>query len=248
MKIQVNSKHLAFFILTFILATIVGTLSHEGGHIATAKYYGYKTTLHYGSVHWERPWQKDFDTVQAIYWRHQFEQDKDINHSESERLDSLRAVIRTHRLDHNEIRKSNLITIGGPAQTLLTSIIGVFILLFRRKSIHSNGMKLWDWLAVFLALFSLRFVSNMTLSVFDGLFFGDSSYFGGDEAKLARTYDLPLGTFAIPLFCIGLAISLWVIFTILPHKHRLTFILSGLIGGLAGYFIWLKWFGPILMP
>lgn len=248
MRQKINTKLLFYLVLSFILCTVIGTLSHEGGHIAVAKYCGYETELHFASMNYKKPWQNNFDSVQAIYRRHRFEQENDIRHSESERLDSLEAVIRTHRLDHNEIRKANLITIGGPAQTLLTSIIGVFILLFRRKSIHSNGMKLWDWLAVFLALFSLRFVSNMTLSVFNGLFFGDSSYFGGDEAKLARTYDLPLGTFAIPLFCIGLAISLWVIFTILPHKHRLTFILSGLIGGLAGYFFWLKWLVPSLMP
>ena len=35
---------------TFIFFTVIGTLSHEYGHIAVAKYFGYETELHYGSM------------------------------------------------------------------------------------------------------------------------------------------------------------------------------------------------------
>ncbi len=33
--------------------TVVGTLSHEYGHIVVAKYLGYETKLHYGSMNYE---------------------------------------------------------------------------------------------------------------------------------------------------------------------------------------------------
>jgi hypothetical protein len=242
-------KNFILLSLTFILFTVLGTLTHEGGHIAAAKYYGHETTLHYSSMNYKKPWQAQFDTMQAIYKRHKLDEDNHIKHLESKRQDSLASEIKQQYTRREYIQESALITIGGPLQTLLTSIIGIFILLYRRQSILVRGMQLWDWLAVFLALFSLRFVSNLTLSVLSELWKPNGNYFGGgDEARLARSLDLPLGMFAIPLFCFGLITALWVIFKILPAKHRLTFILSGLIGGVLGFILWMDWLGPIVLP
>ena len=249
-----NVKHLFYLALTFILFTVIGTLTHEGGHIAVAKYYGYETTLHYGSMHWSRDsqaislWKPDFDTVQAIYRRHTIDEDNDIKHRESERMDSLMQVVNEIRTAQRPRGDSIAILLGGPAQTLFTSIIGIFILLYRRKSIALHGMQVWDWLGVFLSLFSLRFVANMTLSVLSEIRDPNGTYFGGDEARIARYLDWSSGSVAIPLFCIGLAIALWVIFQIIPAKHRLTFILSGLVGGSARYVVWLQLLGPIILP
>ena len=39
-------------ILLFSFLVIFGTLSHEYGHIVIAKFLGYETTLHYGSMSW----------------------------------------------------------------------------------------------------------------------------------------------------------------------------------------------------
>ncbi len=50
-------KNFILLSLTFILFTVLGTLTHEGGHIAAAKYYGYETTLHYSSMNYKKPWQ-----------------------------------------------------------------------------------------------------------------------------------------------------------------------------------------------
>jgi hypothetical protein len=247
-------KNFILLSLTFILFTIVGTLTHESGHMAVAKYYGYETTLHYGSMSWDKgsnatkPWKADFDTIQAIYWRNKIDEDNDIRHSESRRQDSLASKIKERYSQGEYKQESALITIGGPAQTLLTSILGVFILLYRRKSIVQRGMKIGDWLALFLALFSLRFVANLTLSVLSELWKPNGTYFGGDEARLARSLDVHLGTFAVPLFLIGAAIALWVIFKVLPLKNRFTFIISGLVGGISGYLIWLEWLGPVILP
>ncbi|MBL4770377.1 MAG: hypothetical protein JKY61_04405 [Planctomycetes bacterium] len=38
--------------LTFLPMACVGTLLHEGGHIAVARALGYSTTLHFGSMSW----------------------------------------------------------------------------------------------------------------------------------------------------------------------------------------------------
>lgn len=42
-----------FFTFAFIIFTVIGTLSHEMGHIVLAKILGYETTLHYASMIWE---------------------------------------------------------------------------------------------------------------------------------------------------------------------------------------------------
>ncbi|PCJ67446.1 MAG: hypothetical protein COA58_03760 [Bacteroidetes bacterium] len=244
MKDSFNLKHFSYLLLTFIFFTVVGTLTHEGGHIAVAKCYGYETTLHYGSMNYVTPYKEEWDSMQAIYQRHKVDEDNHILHEESERQQKLAAMVK----DKYNSTASKLITIGGPIQTLLTSFIGILILAYRRKSMKIYGIKFWDWLAIFLALFSLRFVSNMTLSLINGLFLGGNSYFSGDEARLASSLNLPSGTFAVPLFFIGLIIALWVVFMVIPAKSRLTFILSGLAGGVMGYLIWLKWLGPIVMP
>lgn len=50
MKISIDIKYLIFLTLGFILSTAIGTVSHELGHVITAKSLGYETTLHYGSA------------------------------------------------------------------------------------------------------------------------------------------------------------------------------------------------------
>ena len=52
MKISINIKYLFVFSILFILFTVIGTVSHEYGHMAVAKYLGYETVLHYGSVNY----------------------------------------------------------------------------------------------------------------------------------------------------------------------------------------------------
>lgn len=41
--------------LSFIAATIIGTLSHEFGHFIVAKYFGYEARINYGATFWRSP-------------------------------------------------------------------------------------------------------------------------------------------------------------------------------------------------
>lgn len=52
----------------FIVFTVIGTLSHEMGHIAIARILGYKTTLHYGSMnYYDGLDQMEFDQIWHTY-------------------------------------------------------------------------------------------------------------------------------------------------------------------------------------
>jgi len=185
-----------------MLFTVIGTLSHELGHIVVAEILGYETTLHFSSMNW----------------------------------DSKLLYSSQHDL---------FILIGGPFQTMLTGCLGLSILLMRRNRIK---FELIDWIAIFLSLFWLRPVFNFIVYFSSALVFQNGSYFGGDELKIALLLDVWEGTFTVLFSVLGALISIYLLFNIVPKKYQLTFLLSGILGGICGFLIWFKCLGPILLP
>ena len=141
-----------------------------------------------------------------------------------------------------------LVTLGGPLQTIITGTIGLIFIFFRRKRIDQNGLRIIDWLAVFLSLFWLREVFNVVISIGNELISPNGTYFAGDEKNISEFLNVWNGTVSIILAIIGLAISLYIIFSIIPKNIRITFILSGFIGGIVGFILWFDYLGPVLLP
>ena len=167
MNIPSNIKSLLILTIGFILFTVIGTISHEYGHIIVAKSFGYETTLHYGSMNYlPKGYLEDKDVIAV---RDLTKDYVDIEY------DSWPKDIKEKTEEYNNIlqkrywnKKSNsglLVTVGGPLQTTLTGTIGLLILLWRRKSIYKNGLKVLDWLAIFLSLFWLREIFNLVTSI-----------------------------------------------------------------------------------
>ena len=50
-----DKKLFIVLFLSFIAATVIGTVSHEFGHYIVAKYFGYDAQIHYASTHWQSP-------------------------------------------------------------------------------------------------------------------------------------------------------------------------------------------------
>jgi len=223
--------------IAFTLFTIIGTISHEYGHIVVAKYLGYETELHYGSMNYNRS-QEEIQFGE-IYEKYKFSIQNNEEFPEKARYQKL-----AKKLYYDNL----FIAIGGPFQTILTGTIGLILLLFRRKKILQNGMKFIDWLYVFLSLFWLREVCNLTMSVYSSIVKGQKSYFGGDEKNIALMLDIPQGSVAIPLAIIGLCIALFVIFRVIPKEQRMSFIIGGVLGGVTGFILWLQILGPIILP
>lgn len=141
-----------------------------------------------------------------------------------------------------------LITLGGPVQTILTGMVGLGLLRYRKSAMQESGLRLLDWVAVFLALFWLREVFNLAAGLALNLFYPEVNPFGGDELGLSQALHLPDGAVPIALGILGFWAAWHVVFTVVPKPLRLTFIAAGLVGGLAGFFLWMEYLGPWFLP
>lgn len=204
--------------LAFILTTIIGTLSHEWGHYIVAKKLGYNASIHYAYTSWERP-----DEL-----------------SETNYIKGVQI--------NRYYRNSFWIGMGGPLQTMLTGTIGLLLLSFSRRRMRTlQELRPGQWILVFLSLFWLRQAANFVLWSGDYLLKGDFSR-SADEIKMAYYLELPFWSLIAITGIIGLFILGIVIFRFIPKHQRFTFVLAGITGGVAGYFLWLELLGPKLMP
>ncbi|SDS98840.1 hypothetical protein [Winogradskyella sediminis] len=246
LRFKVLPKFSIVVCTAFILFTVIGTLSHELGHITVAKYLGYDTTLDFGSMSWypkgylEDPIVHELNTIVETYDYNNYE---DWPEEITLKVESLSMVLNENYPIISET-DNFYITLGGPIQTLLTSGIGLLILYLRRK-VWCIPFQFVDGLAVMMALFALREVFNYVHALYDVVCFSETEFMA-DEFKISRY--LGYNEWLIPsvAMIIGVLISAFVIFKILPVHYRFTFILSGFIGGIVGYGLWFGGFGAML--
>jgi len=240
-----NLKFSISIVLAFIIFTIIGTLSHEFGHIIVAKYLGYETTLNYGSMTYvAKGFNEDKNVIEANTIFEEFKSEIQNNEAfvKKDRLKELREII-TNKFPYKK-EHSFLVSLGGPIQTILTSFLGLLVLGFRASK-NKTTFQFLDWIAVFLALFILREVFNFITTIINVLFFNKSNFYG-DEFKISRYLEYNQWFIPIMAFVLGLAISLYVIFKIIPFKYRFPFIVSGFVGGCLGFAIWFGFLGRLL--
>ncbi|MGX1023375.1 hypothetical protein [Psychroflexus sp. MBR-150] len=250
MKIKIDIKYLLILTTVFILFTVIGTISHEYGHIAVAKILGYETKLHHASMNYypkgylDDPDFKALKSIKENYINTEYE---DLPKEVKEKVKKYSQRLQKRYV--NEISNSSLyISIDGPMQTIFTGIIGLIVLILRRKSILLNGFKILDWIAVFLGLFWLREIFNLVTSIGEEIISPNGNWFGGDEYYISKELHLWSGTIPIILGLLGLIVSVYIVFIIVPKKLRLTFILSGLLGGITGYILWINTIGMKILP
>ncbi len=234
---HINYKTLIYLTFTFIVFTILGTISHEYGHIIVAKFLGQDTTLHYGHMTHHNPIYNQwiFDT----YHENKEAIENGIDFSKKELFEELTNTTNQHSL---------LIWMGGPLQTMANGTMGFFILLYRRKNNGHSPFKLIDWIATFLSLFWLRQVYNYVISIGHEIVFPNGHFFGGDERYIADSLEIWSGSMATSTALIGFIISSVVIFRLIPKTYVYTFIIAGFIGGIIGYIIWFHALGPFILP
>jgi hypothetical protein len=183
----------------------------------------------------------DQEIIDQIYFANQEAIDNEMPFEGEEEFQAL----------NNRFReKSTLITLGGPLQTMLFGSLGLIALIWRRKKLGSTSLNWKDWSLIFLALFWLRQVFNLTHALIDELISPNGSPFGirGDEVSLSRRFGLWEGTLPISTGVLGVLVALLVIFKYVPRDNRFTFIISGLTGSVLGYVLWMVWLGPVVLP
>lgn len=222
------------FTISFILVTIIGTLTHELGHLIPAKFLGYETTLHYGSMSWDDGYT---DLSNALFRK--YGSKDNVPNEVLDQLDALKEKSRNDTL---------WITLGGPIQTMSTGLLGFFMLYSRRNKISKTTLSLFDWTAVFLSLFCSRQLFNLFMGIAGGLFFSKPYFFGGDEAKISSILGLPVGSVGILTAIIAFVICVYVVLNVVPKTIRYQFILSGILGSAIGFVLWFFVLGPMLLP
>lgn len=240
---QIHWKWLWMFAIGFIISTIVGTQTHELGHVAVAESLGYETTLSYGSMSHNHEGFSEDEDVKA--WRKIFaniDSYDDLNDEKKAHANTIYKKIQAKF--PNNPKHSFYITLGGPAQTILTSFLGLFLLAYR-KTKKDEGFKFIDWLAVFMSLFILREVFNTVMASRSYILYGTNN-FRGDEFGIS-VY-LGLNQWAVPIMTaiLGAIIASFVIFMIIPLRYRFTFILAGFLGSISGFILWFEYLGPLL--
>lgn len=195
-------RHLVIHVFAFIAMTVVGTLSHEGGHWIAARVMGVDAWINYAATFY----------------------DHNVTMSNEQRL---------------------WFTLGGPLQTILTGTIG--LLLAYRIPRHTDHLSGHQWAAVYAALFWLRQPANMFVGVLITLTGGNVGY-RSDEPKISLALGIHPFAITVVTGLIGSLVLAFIVFRVIPRQQRLTFLVSGLVGGVAGYILWLHIVGPVLMP
>ena len=232
-----NVKLFLLLSLAFFISVIIGTVSHECGHYAVAKSLGYTSSIHYGYCIWDDESTRPF--IDSIFTTYAKQVETNMDFPQKEKFNTIQ---------QKQMKDSFWITLGGPAQTMITGTLGLLLLLKQKKKIiQTNNINLYQWFCVFLSLFWLRQFVNLFTWVL-GYFINGKFRTGGDEIGVAISLGLPQGTPAILTALISFAIALFILLKIIPSSKRFTLIAAGLFGGTVGYLFWLLWFGEMIMP
>lgn len=237
MSLKFNFRLFLSLVFGFVLCTIIGTVSHEGGHCIIAKILGQEVTLHYASMTHQNEKQ-----LQAIHSSYVKNKDKIIAKESSPEQTAHRAIIKKHK------KEDFFVTLGGPIQTMLTGTIGFLILWFNRKEIYRKyNLTFKIWIPIFLSFFWSRQILNFIASI-DTLLETERRTYRSDEPIISQYLELPHWAFGLVTCILGILILSWVFFKIIPIRQRLTFLLAGLIGSALGWYIWMDKLGPIILP
>lgn len=232
-----NLRLFLFLAVGFMFFTVFGTLSHEFGHFAVARFLGYPAKISYGNTYnSDANLRAQHDSIMKKYEK---EYKADLAYPGKEQFE-----LEVTKFKANHI----FIILGGPVQTLLTSIIAfIFILINIDVFRNQNNLSFGKWLLVFFALFSLRQPANLFTGIIGYLITGKFSN-ANDEAKIDFLIALPPFTSSITTSILGLSIFAFIFFKVIPKPVRITFAAAGLVGGVFGFYLWFYVLGPVLLP
>ena len=233
MTFTLHTRLFIYLIFGFIFTTIIGTVTHELGHIAIAKRMGYTPSLHYGFMNYT---SEKHDKLENYYDLHK-KQIQTPGTIESKQF---------KKMYDNVENESFLVTLGGPTQTMVTGTLGFLMIWFNRKSIKAQ-LTFLQWAFVFLAFFWSRQIFNFIFSYVAYIVNGKFSS-GGDEPRISRYLEIPQWSFGLITATIAAILLGYVTFVLIPKQQRFTFIAAGIAGSGIGFILWMEVLGPVILP
>ena len=243
LSFTVYPRLFAALTIGFVLATIIGTQTHEYAHYITAKSIGFKPALHYQSVSYNAGYAQQLAVLDSIYTA---DEDKILakqNSPQKENYLKLTAALNAE-MEYNGF----LITLTGPLQTIFFGSAGVLILWLDRHKIRTKtALTFKNWVTVFVAfLWSRQLAVLLQKIVYTAT--GMQSKNGGDEGKVANYLHLNKWSIVSVLAALSAIILTWIVFYIISKPQRFTFIIAGLAGSALGALLWFGWIGPVVLP
>jgi len=242
-SLQVKPRLFVALVFGFVLATIIGTQTHEYGHYLAGKYYGYHSRLHYASVSYGDYNNKQLAVFDSLYKADEAKILAKENSPQKEYFLKYRAQLSGETKGHDF---ENIL--AGPLETMLSGSIGLLILWINRKKIRAKtALSFKNWVAVFVAFFwSRQLAILLQKSIYT--IANIKSRHNGDEVNLAKHLNLNPWSIITLLGVLSAVILSWIVFYIIPKHQRFTFITAGLAGSALGVLIWFGWMGPVLLP
>ncbi|MFM2387579.1 MAG: hypothetical protein RL660_2336 [Bacteroidota bacterium] len=225
-----------YLIIVFIIITPTGTILHELGHYTVAKYFNHETSINYKRTSTSKKQLIDYFMETQNKYADELKNDIDFP-GKQEYIDAKK-----------KYGKENMfILLGGPLQTMLTGTIGYIILFrFRKRFINRERVNIGGWIFVFIALFWLRQIFNLLSVILIYMKDGELPT-AGDEVRLALYFNINPLSIQLTTGLIGVLILISIL-RLLPKRIVGTFLISGFIGALLGYYLWFVQIGKYILP
>jgi len=230
--------------LTFIAMTIIGTMTYCLGGYFAVRSLGYNTKIHYAYVSYpclNKEMTPFYDTMQSIRARYSEEMKNNQDFPEKEKYNA--AVDGFNKIIH----KGNFITSVSILTPVLIGTIGfILLIIFRRRYKDKSSLSFWQWGLIFKSLFWLR-SSFMLVCGLIGMIIYKFGFSRLNDHHVSILFGWSPFLYPVLSGSIGLIILATVVFKFIPKEQRLTFLVSGLFGGISGIYLW-AFLGKLILP
>jgi hypothetical protein len=226
-----NFKFSLSVFIVFVAVAIIGMTLHENVRKITAQTLGYEG-------HFCKGWG------QLLFSNEKLQNDiRTIRESNIEAIKSNQFFKDRDKWDALVLRDRKdeaMIELSGLIFTFSLSMVGLLILLLRRKT-NPNRFRLVDWSAVFLSLFIVK----EAVTSFQRIYFGRMLC---DHAKLAEYFGMPVFLSEWILLIYSMLFSVLILLRFVPRNRLFLFVLAGILGGITAVILWLLFAGNMLFP
>ncbi|PZF73152.1 hypothetical protein DN068_09785 [Taibaiella soli] len=133
--------------------------------------------------------------------------------------------------------------LAGPFVNILIGSVG-FVLLSRNCR---RGIRNQEVLLAAISFFWSREIVVWVADLFIKPYWYKNAFVSDEERASLQLFDKPF-VFSILFGVIGMLACGITVFRLLEKEKRLSFIIFGMLGSIAGYLFWFHFLGPVLLP